>query len=50
MDFKEQGRRECMCGVYLARGSNQWHAAVNVAVFFRVPKLAEVLSDHSEIQ
>jgi len=33
-----------MCGVYLARGRNQWHAAANVALCLRVPKLAEVLA------
>jgi hypothetical protein len=29
---------------YLARGRNQWHAAVNVALCPRVPKLAEVFA------
>jgi len=48
MDFKEQGKREGMCGVYLARGRNRWHVAVNVALCLRLPELAEV-TDHSDI-
>jgi len=43
-----EGGKACT-GYYLARGRNQWHAAVNVSLCLLVPKLAEVLTDHSDI-
>lgn len=46
--LRNRERGKARCGVYLARGRNQWHAAVNVALCLRVPKLAEV-TDHSDI-
>ena len=35
-----QEGRHVQAGGCLARGRNQWHAAVNVALCLRVPKLA----------